>query len=235
MSDTLRVKKPKKFVKVLLVLANILIIAGLGFTSVFYFLKYQDSKNNNLSPEQRTAKYEKEIAKSYTLPVGDKATLADVKSAADLKKDEANKEFFKDSADGDILLVYTTSKLGILYRPTTKKIIKAGPVTFKQQVSIAIIGAKTDREKVATAIKGAFSADATVTSLADPKIPLTGGIIIVDITGKNAELATKLATELKAKVGNMPEGQDKVSESVGVAIYVAPTAATSPALPADRL
>ena len=122
----------KKVKNIVLIVLNVLVIIGLGFTSGFYFVKYRNEKNNNLTTDQRIAKYEKEISKSYTLPIGDKATLADVKSADELKKDEANKDFFKDVVDGDILLIYTNSKLGILYRPDTKKIIKTTKTTKKK-------------------------------------------------------------------------------------------------------
>ena len=111
-------KKPKKLAKIFLYIANVLIIAGLGFTSAFFYLKWQDTKNTNLSTDQRIAKYENEIKSSYNLPVGEKPTLADVNNADDLKKDEQNKDFFKDTENGDVLLIYTNSKSGVLYRPT---------------------------------------------------------------------------------------------------------------------
>jgi hypothetical protein len=212
----------RKVKKVVLITLNVLIIVGLGFTSTFYFIKYRNEKNNNLSTEQRIEKYEKEISKSYTLPSGDKATLADVKSADELKKDEANKDFFKDVANGDILLIYTNSKLGILYRPTTKKIIKTGPLAFKQQLTAFIVGAKADREAVIATLKKAFANDISTATEADAKTPITGTTIVVDVTGKNSDLAKRLATELKGVVGNAPEGQESATEGTGIAIYAAP-------------
>ena len=219
MSETPVVKRSKKAGKFLLLAANIIVLAGLGFSSVFFYLKYKNLKATIATPDQRIAKYEKEISKSFALPVGEKATLADVKSAADLKKDEANKEFFKDAADGDVLLVYSTSKQGILYRPTTKKIIKSGPVAFKQQIATELIGAKADRDTVTSVLKAVFASDVSVTTEIDAKTPITGGTIVVDATGKNADLAKRLATELKGKVGNAPEGQTAASAAVGVVIY----------------
>ena len=64
MSETSIVKKSKKISKVLLFIANILVIAALSFTSVFFFLKYHDLMNSNLSDDQKIAKYEKEISKT---------------------------------------------------------------------------------------------------------------------------------------------------------------------------
>lgn len=216
----------RKVKKIILITLNVLVIIGLGFTSGFYFVKYRNEKNNNLTTDQRIAKYEKEISKSYTLPTGDKATLADVKSADELKKDEANKDFFKDVANGDILLIYTNSKLGILYRPDTKKIIKTGPLAYKQQLTAFIVGAKTERETVIAALKQAFANDISTATEADAKTPLAAGAtVIVDVTGKNADLVKRLASELKGTVGNVPEGQERPAEGVGVAIYAAPPAA----------
>ena len=209
--------------KILLVTANILVIAGLATSSVIFYLKYNNEKSKNLTTDQRIAKYEKEISKSYTLPSGEKATLADVKNASELKKDEANKDFFKDAADGDIVLIYANSKLGILYRPNSKKIIKTGPLAFKQQLSAYIVGAKSDRETVIALLKQAFANDISTASEADAKSPLAAGsTTIVDVTGKNTDLVNKLATELKGKVGSVPEGQDPPKEGFGVAIYIAP-------------
>lgn len=222
MSETRVVKKSKKAFKISLLIVNVLVIAGLGFTSVFFFLKYRDAKNNNQTPEQRIVQYEKEIAKTYTLPVGDKPTLADVKSAAELKKDQNNKEFFKDAVDGDILLVYNNSKLGILYRPSAKKIIKAGPVAFKQQVAVQVIGVKVDREAAVALLKSAYANDVTIASESDAKELIEGDTIIVDVTGKNSELAKKIAETLKGKVGNVPEGQESPSKDTGIVVFAAP-------------
>ena len=210
--------------KWLLITLNIVVIAGLAATSVTFYLKYNNEKNKNLTTDQRIAKYEKEISKTYTLPAGEKATLADVKNAAELKKDETNKEFFKDAIDGDIVLIYANSKLGILYRPSSKKIIKTGPLAFKQQLSAYIVGGKTEREAVIALLKQAFSNDISTASEADAKTPLTAGsTTIVDVTGKNTDLVGRLATELKGKVGSVPEGQDAPKDGFGIAIYIAPS------------
>lgn len=215
----------KKVKKIILITADILIILGLGFTSGFFYLKYSNEKNKNLTTEQRITKYEKEISKYYTLPVGDKASMIDLKVASDFKKDEVNKEFFKDSSDGDVVLIYKTSALGILYRPSTRKIIKTGPLQIKDNINASIIGKKADRDAVIAVLKQAFKNDIYSATEADAKTPIAvGGTVVVDLTGKNAELVAKLATELKGKIGNVPEGQDKPADGTGVAIYAAPQA-----------
>ena len=212
----------KKVVKVALIVANVLLIIGLGFSSGFYFVKYRNLQKATITTEQRIVKYEKEISKSFTLPSDEKASIIDIKKADDFKKGEENKDFFKDSSDGDVVLIYQKSKLGILYRPATKKIIKTGPLAIKDKLTVSIVGAKVDRDSVLTVLKQAFLSDISNAIEADAKTPLTGSTVIVDVTGTNADLVKKLATELKGKVGDVPTGQDKAAAGVGVAIYAAP-------------
>lgn len=219
----------KKAKKIILLVLNIVVIVGLGVSTVLFYIKYQDAKEAALTGDQKLAKYEKEINKTYTLPTDEKAQLYDVNNADQLKKDEANKDFFKDIQNGDVLLIYTNNKLGIIYRPATKKIIKTGPLAFKQQLTAAIVGAKTDREAVIAVLKRAFANDITSATEVDAKTPITAGTtIVVDLTGNNKDLAAKLASELKGKVDNVPEGQDRPADTFGIAIYAAPAAAVAP-------
>lgn len=213
----------KKVKKIILITADILIILGLGFTSGFFYLKYSNEKNKNLTTEQRITKYEKEISKTFTLPKDERPKLADVNIAEDTKK--IDKDFFKNVENNDILLIYEKAPLIIVYRPSTKKIISSGQVSFKQQLTVAVIGAKANRDSVVAILNQAFSKDITKATEADAKTPIAvGGTVVVDLTGKNAELVAKLATELKGKIGNVPEGQDKPADGTGVAIYAAPQA-----------
>lgn len=219
----------KNVKKIMLLVLNIVVIVGLGTSTVLFYIKYQDAKEASLTGDQKLAKYEKEISKTYTLPTDEKAQLYDVNNADQLKKDETNKDFFKDIQNGDVLLIYTNNKLGIIYRPATKKIIKTGPLAFKQQLTAAIVGAKADRESVIAVLKQVFANDITSATEIDAKTPITAGeTIIVDLTGNNKDLAAKLASELKGKVHNVPEGQDRPADTFGIAIYAAPVATTTP-------
>jgi hypothetical protein len=217
--------KKKKAFRITLIILNILALVGFGFASVFYFLKYNNLKNTNLTSDQRIAKYEKEIGKTYAIPAGEKPTLYDVTQADCIKKDGPNMDFFKDSQNGDVLLLYGTAKIGILYRPSAKKIIKVGPAAVTQQVAVQLIGAKADRDSAADIIKEAFSSTLNVASQVDAKAPLTS-TVVVDVSGKNAAVAATLATELKGRVGDVPEGQDQPAEGAGIAVYVAPVSLT---------
>lgn len=215
----------KKVTKIVLLTANVLVIAGLAFSTAFYYTKYNDLKKSSLTNDQKISKYEKEISKTYTLPTGEKAALlvVDAASVEKFKKDDTNKEFFKDAAEGDTVLIYQNNKLGILYRPSTKKIIKTGPLFIKENLVAAIIGAKADRTAAIEVLKKAFATDINSASEIEPKTAIAAGsTVIVDLTGKNKDLVDKLAAELKGTVGNVPEGQDKPADGFGIAIFIAP-------------
>jgi len=215
----------KKLTKIALLSANVLLIASLAASTAFYYTKYNDLKKSSLTNDQKIAKYEKEISKTYTLPTGEKAALlvVDAASVDKFKKDDTNKEFFKDAAEGDAVLIYQNNKLGILYRPSTKKIIKTGPLFVKENLVAAIIGAKADRAAAIEILKKAFATDINSASEFDAKAALAPGTtVIVDVTGKNTDLVAKLATELKGKVGEVPAGQDKPADGFGIALYIAP-------------
>ncbi len=211
--------KKRTAFKVITIILNVLVLIGLGFTSGYYYLKYHKLQNATLNDEQKIAKYENEIARTYTLPK-EKAKLYTVNDAEATKR--ANPAFFKDLAKDDVLLVYKDTPLVIMYRPTTKKIINSGPLSFTNKVSVSIFGAKVDRDAAASKLNAAFSTSATVSTLADSKLPVTT-TIVVDNNGKNSELATKMAAELRGKVGEVPDGQEKAASTVGIAIYAAPT------------
>ncbi len=211
--------KKRKIVKISFIAANILLVIGLGFSSVFFFLKYNNLKNNNLTDDQKIAKYQKEISKTYTLPSSEKPTLGTVNDANEIKK--TNPTFFKDLANKDILLIYEKAPLVIVYRPSTKKIINSGPLSFTNKVAVELIGAKADRDAATAVLSAQFAADVSVSGSKDAKAAVVS-TIIVDATGKNAALATKLATELSGVVGQTPEGQDAPAQGTGVAVYIAP-------------
>src|SRR5665647_108283 len=101
--------KKRKVFKVILVVLNVLVILGLGFTSGFYFIKYRNLQSSNLTDDQKIAKYEKEISKSFTLPKDEKPTLALVNDAEATKK--LNPTFLKDVAKDDVLLIYKNAPL----------------------------------------------------------------------------------------------------------------------------
>jgi hypothetical protein len=155
------------------------------------------------------------VGKLYDLPDNEKPDVATVKDKEALKKQYP---FFDQAENDDVVLIYKEAKLAILYRPSTQKLIKVGPVNIENGLSIRTVGGDAERaavEKILTENKLTFSSGGTA------KTAVTG-ITVVDVKGTNSEQAKKLAEIVKGTVGSLPEGEDKPAD-VDLLILVGPT------------
>lgn len=191
--------------------ANILLIVGLAAFGTVYYRKYQNLKSN--PPSQQALddaerdKYIKEIGKLYNLPKDETPTLARVKDKDQLK----NQPFFAKAENGDVTLIYTNSKLAVLYRPSTKQIINVQSIsTADDKVSVKVIGKQPDRQSVEGKLKEKLSDTVSVANGGDAKADYAG-IVVVDVNGSKGETAKQLAQALNGQVGSLPAGEDKPS------------------------
>jgi predicted lipid-binding transport protein (Tim44 family) len=130
---------------VVLNIVLLLIIAG-GLS--WFFFKYRQQRSDlgkkyaeasqqlttyktdpNAAAQAEAAKTIAEVGKLYALPKDEQPSVATVKDKAKLK-DQA---FFAKAENGDITLIYSTAKVAVLYRPSTKQIINVSSVTFQDQ------------------------------------------------------------------------------------------------------
>jgi len=193
-----------------------LLLIGVAAFGFMYYDKYNDLKNS--SPEQlqqaQTDSYIAAINKLYALPNDEKPDVATVKDKEALKQQYP---FFDQAENDDVVLIYKNAKLAILYRPSSKQLIKVGPVNVESGVSISVVGSETERkavEKTLTDNKISF------TSGGGAKTTVSG-ITVVDVNGNKSEQAKNLATVVKGSVGSLPEGEDK-PENVDLLILVGP-------------
>jgi hypothetical protein len=194
--------------KRMLVILNVLVLLGLAGFGGYFFKKYQDTKN--ASPEKiQQAQVDQtisEVGKLYALPANEKPDVATVKDKEALKKQYP---FFDQAENDDVVLIYKEAKLAILYRPSTKKLVKVGPVNIENGLSIRTVGSETERaavEKLLTDNKLTFtSGGAAKTAIS--------GVIVVDVKGTNSEQAKKLAEIVKGTVASLPAGEDKPADA----------------------
>lgn len=212
----------KKIIFIVLYVGVLLGVAGFGG---YYFKKYHDLKSS--SPEQlqqaQTDQYIDAVSKLYALPKNEKPDIATVKDKEALKKQYP---FFDQAENDDIVLIYKEAKLAILYRPSSKQLIKVGPVNVDSGLSIRTIGSDAERqavEKTLTDGKLAFtSGGASKTSAI--------GVTVVDVKGGKTEEAKNLATLLKGKVGTLPAGEDTPTD-VDLLVVVGPEGAQATTTP----
>lgn len=74
-----------------------------------------------------------EVGKLYALPKDEQPSVATVNDKDKLK----GQAFFVNAQNGDVTLIYSTAKLAILYRPSTKQIINVSSVTISDQPAAA--------------------------------------------------------------------------------------------------
>lgn len=201
--------------KVILLAANVIVIAALATTSVFFFKQYDNlKKDQSLTTEQRNQQTIDEINKVYQLPKDETPTIAVV---TDEQKFKDQYPVFTDVKKDDVLLIYRDASLAVLYRPSDKKIL-ATP-TVKIPLGIQLIG--QDEAKLAAVentLNEKVSEDAKVIAKTDGTTPQVG-ITVVDVNGKKSEAAKQLAELLGGTVGKLPAGES-ANEGVDIVILV---------------
>lgn len=112
-----------------LALLSIIVLGAGGY----FGYKYYQSKQ--ASPEAQAAQADAEkktvldkLAKLMVLPEGD-PVLFKVNDQDTMRKQQA---FFKDTMNGDVLLVFQASSKAIIYRPSTNMVVNVGPINFDQ-------------------------------------------------------------------------------------------------------
>ncbi len=190
-------------------IAVIVLLAGFGG---YYYMQYQDQKQNpeQALKEQQEAELNEVVAKVgalYALPNEEKPSLATVQDINKLK----DQPFFSNAQNGDKLLIYSAAKQAIIFRPSTNKIINVGPIAITQspdKASIRITGAQADRDS-AEKLMQAFVAEAIVSGKGDAKDAYKNTYVI-DLTGKNPTLASQIASKFKnGSVTTLPANETK--------------------------
>jgi H+/gluconate symporter-like permease len=111
---------------------GIVVVVVVVVGGYFGWKSFQAKQN---SPEAQAAQLQQQkneilqkVAALTQVPA-EEPVLFTVNDANLLKGQQA---FFKDAENGDVLLVYQQSSKALIFRPSTNKIINAGPVSFQQ-------------------------------------------------------------------------------------------------------
>ena len=83
---------------------------------------------SRIQQEQNSSILE-EIALVYAIPENETPTIATVQDITKL----ADQPFFEGAENGDILVVFDSSSQAILYRPSSKQLVKVGPISTGTQ------------------------------------------------------------------------------------------------------
>ena len=218
------------------IIAVILILAGIGGTYYFYTQNKKSQallKDPTAVQEAETKEILKKISEFMILPTDEEPNVATVLDTNQLK----DQPFFVQAQNGDKVIIYTKADKAILYRPSTNKIVNISSVALEPTTASVVVynGTKTTGLTTKFTTDIAKSIDNIVISLkANAKRSDYQQSVVVDLTGRNEELARQIATLIEGTVSSLPEGEVKPSDSntnlliILGANYVSPTASTSP-------
>ncbi|MFA7244564.1 MAG: hypothetical protein WC070_00055 [Candidatus Magasanikbacteria bacterium] len=217
------VKKKKDIKNFFIILFFILSI--IGATGTYYFYNKYDSlqKNPNLVSENELNKVLKSVSKLMVLPTDEVPTMATVLDKSKL----VGQSFFAEVENGDKLLAFTSSMQAIIYRPSTNKIIKVGPIYINQEnlpennteakvekikdLKIAYYNASSTEglarqaeQKVKNFFPEFVSSVITTSTLTDYK-----DNYIINLSGQNEAEVSKLASLFSAQIVPLREGEKK--------------------------
>jgi hypothetical protein len=225
---------------------GVLLVVAIGAAGYFY---YQSKHAAQIADSKEIEDLTKTIGQFLELPTDETPTLATVTDREKL----ADQTFFLKAENGDKVLIYSQSGKAILYRPGTKKIVDMTSVNVNQPTPEAQTEApkpeagtptpQAEAPQVATVALYNGGTKVGVTDVAEKQITagLPGatvtlkekavkndyvGTTVVDVSGKNGEKASSLASLLGGSVGSLP--QDEVTPQADIVVIIGNTEAPKP-------
>lgn len=217
MEEEVKKPKTKSVVQIVaIIVAALLILAGIGGT--YYFYRQYNKAKALLSDPNAVDKAESEvilgkIKKLMILPSNENPSIATVLDAGKLK----DQPFFANAENGDKVVIYTKSQIAILYSPGKNLIVNVAPIssgenvdqTQTETIKVALYNGTgtTGLTQVAqTNLQSKFTNLTTVSRSNAAKSDYPKSLVI-DLTGKNATLASSIASFINADVTALPEGE----------------------------
>ena len=207
-------------------LIGIVVVSLVGFGVVRFIALQKEVQKLKASPQaaQEAAKEDvkqliEKIGKLIVVPKDETPTVATVTDTEKLK----SSPFFTNAQKGDRVLIYTTAKKAILYRPVENKIIEVGPISIgtpsaslaPESVNIVLYNGtsvtgltKKYEAELKTLVKGAVIVDRD--NATNRELEKT---IIVDLKKDKAAKVAELAQSLGIQVAEMPK--DEVTPKSG--------------------
>lgn len=215
--------------KNLVLVLSIITLIGLG-VAAFSFYEYSKTQKELQAIKKSTTASQKttndqvskivaEVSKLIKLPEGELPTMATISDINKLK----DQPFFKNSKNGDILLVYNKAGKAILYNPTDKKIVEVAPIGSGAGISSpsptpalfqskVIIRNGTATPNLATKIEAEVkkvSSDILIAGKENAARETYDKTIIVVLNPKAQEMAQNITKIFNATISDLPDWENK--------------------------
>ena len=203
-----------------MVLVVLLFTGGIGY-GVYRYVALSQEVTRLKSDPQASQEAIKEEIKKLVDQVGKLIAVPDetptVATVSDSEKLKPN-PFFQNAQNGDKVLIFTSAKKAIIYRPNDNKIIEVGPLSIgtpsastTQPVRFVLYNGtgvtgftKAYETTLKEQVKSAVIVDRDNAAKRDYKTSM-----IVDLTGTNSAAVAELAKALGMEVGTLPAGESK--------------------------
>ena len=200
--------------KIFLPLLILLIVLGALGTSFYFYKQNQDTQKLLKDPSAATKEEVKTVtaalSKFMDLPTDEEPQVATVLDKEKVK----DQPFFAKAENGDKVIIYSKSGKAILFRPSTGRIIDIAPINLGDAAKQAPVNIYVLNGTSAVGLAKSFSTDikakaTNVTVLGEDTAKKTdyAKSIVVDLTGKKADLAKQMADLIGGEVSTLPEGK----------------------------
>ena len=108
-----------------LIVVSVIVVVALGALAFFQYREIQKLRSPETASEQQALQLKSRVSKLMQLP-DEPPTVATVKDEDALR----SQEFFKDSKEGDKVLIFPEAKKAVIYRESDNRIINSGPIVI---------------------------------------------------------------------------------------------------------
>lgn len=209
------------------------VVGGSLATSAYFYKQYEKIKKNpNLVAQEEVKKLAFKVGELMILPTDEAPSVATVVDKDKLK----DQPFFKNTLNGDKILIYTKAKKAILYRPTNNKIIEYAPLALGDNQSSVLASettAPTSTPEISTTSAKIVILNGTktpgLTTNAENKIKQIAGAtilyknntaksnytsnLVIDLTGGHEEAVKQISKSIGGDISSMVEGEVKPSNA----------------------
>ena len=220
----------KQNLKNILIAVLVLFLLGAGGATYYFYNEYQKVKKNpDLISKEEVKSVTSIISKYMDLPSEEQPTVATVTDKEKLK----DQDFFKKAENGDKILIYTNTRKAILFRPSTGRVVEFAPLilgadqassteqsSIPNKVNVAIYnGTSTNGLTSEYEKKLEGNTELEVTDKANASKKDYTETLIIDVSGKNKDMAEQIANLLGGKVvEQIPEGENKPASDILIII-----------------
>ena len=216
------VDRRKRSKSVIVIVLIVLFLGALGAAGYFYYQTVQLRNNPDTAKQaadQQAKDLKAKVAKLITVP-DETPTIATVEDKEKLK----DQPFFKDAENGDRILIFTQAKKAVIYREKDNRLINVGPIAVTSdattKTAVSILSSKgTDS---ATATEGKLSSIASSLTVTKGTAATTyAKTKVYDVSGRQSDLATKLASLTGGDVVTALPAGETVPEGAQIVVFVA--------------